>query len=156
MRSASLRNEVSRSGSVLTVSTCERSIFGGSDVNGSVIAYHPEQPNWSSEKLQSWPAPRHSRPVRRSFPMQDQEQKGGSQMSGRVGRLAIRRGGVRGLPIALGVLWSPPASRARRRLPPRLLLPVGRRIGGARRRGRHSARQLHPSGAPCLARFAWS
>src|SRR6185437_14025050 len=97
MRSASLRSDVSRSGSVLTVSTCERSIFGGSDVNASVIAYHPEQPNWSSEKQEFRPASRHSRVVRTSFPGEDREQKGGSQM-----------------PIALGVLWSPPASRSRR------------------------------------------
>ena len=73
-----------------------------------------------------------------------------------VGRLAIRRGDVGGLPVALGVLWSPPATPARRRLSPRLLLPVGRRIGGTRRRGRHSVRQLHPSGAACLALSAWS
>ena len=88
----------------------------------------------------------------------------------------LRRGDVPGLPVALGVLWSPPASPARRRLSPRLLLPGGRKIGGTRRRGRHSIRQLHirpphirplysgqthvqsqdPTGAACLALSAWS
>jgi len=37
----------------------------------------------------------------------------------------------------LGVLWSPPNAR-RHRLAPRLLLPGGRRLGSARKRGRHS------------------
>jgi hypothetical protein len=77
-------------------------------------------------------------------------------MIGYAGRLAIRRDDVRGLPVALGVLWSPPASPARRKLSPRLLLPGGRKIGGTRRRGRHSVRQLHPGGAACLALTAWS
>lgn len=92
-------------------------------------------------------------------------------MSDCADRLAIRHGDVRGLPVALGVLWSPPASPARRRLSPRLLLPGGRKIGGTRRRGRHSLRpihirplhigqahvqSLHPTGAACLALSAWS
>jgi hypothetical protein len=77
-------------------------------------------------------------------------------MSGRVGRRAERQGDVRGLPIALGVLWSPPASPARRKLP-RLLVPGGRKTGGSRRRGRHSVRQLlQRSAAAGLALSAWS
>jgi len=40
--------------------------------------------------------------------------------------------------VALGVLWSPGDPRPRR-VPPKLLLPGSRRVGGARRRGKHSA-----------------
>jgi hypothetical protein len=40
--------------------------------------------------------------------------------------------------LVLGVLWSP-AGPKRRRFGRKLLLPGGRRIGGARKRGKHSA-----------------
>ena len=60
------------------------------------------------------------------------------------------RGTVRGLIVALGVLWSP-ALPKRRRILARLLLPGHRRNGATRRRGRHCAAQSTPGAAARLA-----
>src|SRR5580692_7840818 len=57
---------------------------------------------------------------------------------GRTRWKAARMNFDRGEYVALGVLWSPTGPK-RRRFMPKLLLPGGRRIGGARRRGKHSA-----------------
>ena len=79
-------------------------------------------------------------------------------MIGYVGRLAIRRRDIRGLPVALGVLWSPPASRARRKLSPRLLLPeAATKLSGAHRSAVVTAfGNCIRAGAACLALSAWS
>lgn len=60
------------------------------------------------------------------------------------------RGTVRGLIVALGVLWSPAVPK-RRRILARLLMPGHRRNGAVRRRGRHCARQTTPGAAARLA-----
>ena len=67
-------------------------------------------------------------------------------MSDRDSCQARSYGAVRGLLVALGVLWSPAQPR-RRRFSPRLLLPGHRRNVTARRRGRHSAQQATPGTA---------
>ncbi len=74
----------------------------------------------------------------------------GSPMRDRNSRQPRSRGTVRGLLVALGVLWSP-AIPKHRRISLRLPLPGHRRNGAARRRGRHSVQQTLPDAA---ARFA--
>jgi hypothetical protein len=70
-------------------------------------------------------------------------------MSDRDSCQAPSHGPVRGLLVALGVLWSPTIPK-RRRISPRLLLPGHRRNGGARRRGRRSAQQTWPGASARL------
>lgn len=83
--------------------------------------------------------------MKSSFPMRGQGEMEGGPMGDRD-RSEVRS---RGLPLVLGVLWSP-AIPKRRRIYPRLLLP-GHRRGLARRRGRHCAQQTPPGVAAIAA-----